>query len=77
MPPVVKGGPYDDYWKKRVSVTQKISQVDSSVEIAKDVEVFALEAVVKDLVSRTLKLETIIQVIVLLFSNYFQVIFFM
>ncbi|PWA93253.1 phospholipase-like, Aminotransferase-like mobile domain protein [Artemisia annua] len=62
-PPVVKGGPYDDYWKKRASGTQKFSQVDSSVEVAKDVEVFALEAVVKDLVSRTLKLETIIQVL--------------
>ncbi|PWA77753.1 phospholipase-like protein [Artemisia annua] len=62
-PPVVKGGPYDDYWKKRASLKEKMSKVDSSVVVAQDVEVFALEAVVKDLVSRTLKLETIIQVL--------------
>ena len=53
-----------------------ISQVDSSVEVVKHVDVVALEAVVKALEARTLKLETIIQVTVLPFPICFQVIFF-
>lgn len=53
-----------------------ISQVDSSGEVVKHVDVVALEAVVKALEARTLKLETIIQVTVLPFPICFQVIFF-
>lgn len=53
-----------------------MSQVDSSAEVVNHVDVFALEAVVKALEARTLKLETIIQVTVLHFPIYFQVIFF-
>lgn len=54
-----------------------ISQVDSSVEVVKHVDVVALEAVVKALEARTLKLETIIQVTVLPFPICFQGIFFL
>lgn len=73
-PPVAKGGPWDDYFQKRAEKTKRLKSIleGRSDEIrGKDV---SIEQRVNDLECRTIKLEIIIQVSVLHFVIFYQLI---